>query len=507
MNRNGRKYTQFKGINAYLDIVSKNEKLEQLGEIVLSSPSIFNEIKTYLHEIKIDKEWIEKIEFYLPFISAAINEGRRFILNTGETKDIEKIKRVTKDSIVDLAKHSNNIRTINEVTREVEPRKLYIIEKNDDFGLYENRFLVYLILMLNSFVQIRMDKINEARSLVEIETKLNNNVIFFKDSISYSINVSDIRHTNDKIDDNDANKDLLNRLNAIASTIEQFMKSELISIVAKLPLLQEPIQKNNVLKNDPNFVKCYELYEYLKNYTKDGIEINKKELLNTNLSEYYSSILKFIPLMITFLSYSESKNLFPLLKEEYVKEQEEIKANKEELLQKKISEVFNSNGIDKRLICETLIELENKIKEREELINKNKLDFDNKYNDLKTSSRSEIEGLKFEVETYKNKYEKDTATLKEEIETVKKEKDEEIALLNAKISELKGVNRALNIRINPDFEKDLNDVTYFNSLEEDFNAFTIYFKNKWKNVKKVIKKDEKKKIRELLKKKEKLNGK
>ena len=278
MNRSGIKYNQYKGLKQYLSVVIKNPKLEQLGDLVKNSPSLFNEINTFENSIKIESDWIEKIEFYLPFISSAILEGRRFILNTGETVDIEKIKRVSKDSIVDLAKHSNNIRKFNEVNQDVEPRKLLIVEKNDDFGLYENKFLVYLLLLLKSFVSMRFDKIKEAQSVLEIKTTLKNNVTIFKDSISYDISVDDIRHTDLKVEENDVNKDLINRLNAITSTIEQFFKSDLISIVSKLPLISEPIQKNNVLKNDPNFVKCYELYEYLKNYSKDGFEIEKFDL-------------------------------------------------------------------------------------------------------------------------------------------------------------------------------------------------------------------------------------
>ena len=123
MNRSGRKYNQYKGLKAYLNIVSKSPKLTQFADLMINSPAFNIRVKSYENKIEIDPEWVEKIEFYLPFVSEAILEGRRFILNTGETIDIEKVKRVGKDSVVNLAKNSTNIRKI-DINGDVEPKKL-----------------------------------------------------------------------------------------------------------------------------------------------------------------------------------------------------------------------------------------------------------------------------------------------------------------------------------------------------------------------------------------------
>lgn len=506
MNRSGRKYNQYKGLKKYLEIVSKNQKIEQLGDLVKNSPSLYNEINTFENSIKIESDWIEKIEFYLPFISSAIMEGRRFILNTGETVEIEKIKRVSKDSIVDLAKHSNNIRKINETNQEVEPRKLLIVEKNDDFGLYENRFLVYLLLLLKSFVSIRFDKIKEAQSVLEIQTTLKNNVTIFKDSINYEISIDDIRHSDLKIEENDINKDLINRLNAITSTIEQFFKTDLISIVTKLPPLAEPIQKNNVLKNDPNFVKCYELYEYLKNYTKDGFEIEKREIKLNKLSDSYLTFFKFIPTILTFLSYSESKELFPLLEEEYINETNDIAKLNHEILVNKISEIFSKEDLSKEEIAKIILKLEEELKTKDEQLIKTKEEDLIILNDVKKDLNRKIETLTYNYEDLSTRHEEETNRLNNQIIKLKDEKEELKKEYENKINELKAINRALNIRINPEFEKEFSDELYFNELEKDFDVFTEYFKNKWKEVRKTIKKEKKREIRELLKKKEKING-
>ena len=163
MNRNGKKYNQYKGIKKYKEIVSIQDELETNSSNLISSNDFKNEINFLSNEVDIKEDWISKIEFYLPYLSAAISENRRFILNEGETLDIEKVRKVSKDSVYDLARHADKIRKINE-DNEVEPKKLYIIEKNDDYSLYENRFLVFLLNMLKSFVSVRFDRIKDAQS-------------------------------------------------------------------------------------------------------------------------------------------------------------------------------------------------------------------------------------------------------------------------------------------------------------------------------------------------------
>ena len=55
-------------------------------------------------ECDIDEEWIVAIERGLHYIAKAIKEDRQFIRNEGEVLPIEKIRRVSKDSIIGRAR-------------------------------------------------------------------------------------------------------------------------------------------------------------------------------------------------------------------------------------------------------------------------------------------------------------------------------------------------------------------------------------------------------------------
>ena len=104
MNRNSKKYAQYKAFNAYLEKVKNNEDLSLIVDSLVSSNNFKNEITYSKNNIEINEDWIEKIEFYLPFLVNAVSQGRRFILNEGEVQDIEKVRKVSKDSIYDLSK-------------------------------------------------------------------------------------------------------------------------------------------------------------------------------------------------------------------------------------------------------------------------------------------------------------------------------------------------------------------------------------------------------------------
>ena len=47
----------------------------------------------------IDNEWVKKIEEGLEFVEKAVQEERQFIRVNGEVVHIEKVKRISKDSV------------------------------------------------------------------------------------------------------------------------------------------------------------------------------------------------------------------------------------------------------------------------------------------------------------------------------------------------------------------------------------------------------------------------
>ena len=61
------------------------------------------------HICTIETDWVDAIEEGLEHVDKAIREDRQFIRSNGEVLDIEKVKHVSKESIVHLAQHSSFI--------------------------------------------------------------------------------------------------------------------------------------------------------------------------------------------------------------------------------------------------------------------------------------------------------------------------------------------------------------------------------------------------------------
>ena len=84
----------------------------------------------------VENDWIEAIEEGLVFIEKAIKEERQFIRSEGEVIPIEKVKRVSKDSVEHLARHSNYFTREQKEGEDMIPDQLYTVERlTKDFYL------------------------------------------------------------------------------------------------------------------------------------------------------------------------------------------------------------------------------------------------------------------------------------------------------------------------------------------------------------------------------------
>ena len=113
---------------------------------------------------KINEDWVKAIEEGLEFVEKAVAEERQFIRTNGEVVPIEKVKKVSKDSVEHLAKHSEMITHVPENEGDLlVPDKLYMVEKLSDYAVYENRFLYMMLVYIRDFIEFRLGKIETLR--------------------------------------------------------------------------------------------------------------------------------------------------------------------------------------------------------------------------------------------------------------------------------------------------------------------------------------------------------
>lgn len=331
---------------AFLDYrkVTANER-ECLNwrSVIAASDTANDNITVTRAKCTVDDDWVNAIEDGLEYIERSIKEERQFIRSEGEVVPIEKVRRVSKDSVKHLAKHCNLITDMKD-DGDIVIESLYTVERDSDFAVYENRFLYMLLCYLRDFVTIRYNKILEATNKYDGKLTLNKNVTAPKHTLKYTLTLSEERKDDKYLRDHNPAKIYLERIDLILKTIVSFLSTPLMESVAKVAMIKPPITKTNVLKMDKNFKGAVALYDFIIAYDKPGYTIEQvKNELSPLKSDVADEISESVALS-AFLAYEHGLGIKSDLKERYEAEEErrkvaELSAKKSQLraLSKKLA--------------------------------------------------------------------------------------------------------------------------------------------------------------------------
>lgn len=236
--------------------------------------------------MRIDIEWIDKMEEAVPYIDNIFDSPKRFIVNEEIILDIEKTKKVTIESIKHLAKHTNYISEYKEDEDFIKPSKLLNVLKEETFNTYENRFIYTLVDLMESFIR-RLEKKMEGlrfENFSSLDYKLKTKIR------SEKIDCNVLISTEEKIN-TAGNTD---KIKKIKSHILSWQQSIVYKSLKKegAAKVTHPIKRTNVILKNPNFQIAAKLWDYLYNYTEnlnDNTKNDKKEILIDNS---YKSIIE-----------------------------------------------------------------------------------------------------------------------------------------------------------------------------------------------------------------------
>lgn len=317
----------------------------------------------------VDLTWVDIFEDTIRYIDNIVKNPKKFIINEEEIVKVELAKRVTVESVIHLTQHTNLITDYDPVKGDVKPSKILNINKEESLDTYENRVIFTLIKRMNTFLfehEKDSDIDSYCNDIKSIEYKAN--TIMENEKVNLSL----------KLDSNDSGSiavgtkngiGIKERLKRIDVQMAGLINSELYKALDKLkvPNVNPPVRRTNVILKNPNFIKAMDLWNFLynfdgKNYTitKDNQDymdnsFAKEQFDETFLFNYmilnsitdYSSKLttsKIVELTVskivdTILDNDEEiskKDFDEIIGKEYKKAKENIK-NRDEI----ISNVFN----------------------------------------------------------------------------------------------------------------------------------------------------------------------
>lgn len=539
----------YKVFKEYRDNADKIHEIRNFLDEMHTNCNVIESLECFTSICKIDNDWVDEISKQMPFVANAVMENRQFVRSDGEVLPIEKIRVVGKDSIIDLSKHSNYITRKPEDDGKIIPDKLMMPLKDNDYTVYENRFLYSLLVYLSQFIEIRLNEIMAITGKYEAKTHIVKKQATTNRKFSYDLSIEDVRFNDPHSSQNEESKKAIDIITSCFNDCKMLLMTPLMKEVSKAPLVKPPIVKTNVFRFDHNFKNSLALYEFLTNYTKKGFIVEK---VNNKLSPFQlkvSESFSEITYLSSFLTYIYGNKMDESLKKKYI-ENEKLRTeeeNKKFLIElkrigKNIQEANLSPEEYIRLMEQAQKILEKKVQDKEkeiidvkESVNNRMKELSNEVN-LRVSEEREQLLLKFDKE--KNDYIKNLENRENRLSielnskdelcnakllTMQKRNEESLKLKDDVISKKNEENKELSTKI---IEKDneikkLSDekkqyikeiellkakLTVFNyhetkninethlgmdgfaELELEKEAFDNYYKKVWNQNKKIIKK-------------------
>lgn len=348
----------YRAFKEYRKHTLKNKACVKQRQAIKQSAKGNDLIEIVRNKCIIDETWIQKIEEGLPFVEKAIAEERQFIINEGEVVEIEKIKRVSKESVNHLAKHSDLIKHLPKEGDEITPDKIFMVERLSDYAVYENRFLYMLLCYLRDFIDLRLKKIKEHANAYKSNTEIKRNIQTVDGKIVFEMTCNEERKNDLYSSFNKQTQKLVERIESCQHIVTSLLIKPLMVMVAKAPMIKPPITKTNVLRMNNKFKNAVALYEYISSYNGLGytIEPIKKRFspLSDNMEDEFAELIN----VTNFLSYVHGNELCEQLEEEYEAEELAKKEKEKAKVLERIKELKERVSSGKCSIEEYVVELE-----------------------------------------------------------------------------------------------------------------------------------------------------
>lgn len=446
----------YKAFKNYLSSTSDISEIRSFLDDMHSEGNISENLECFSTICEIDEDWVDAIHRGIPFIADAVLENRQFVRSEGEVVPIEKVKVVGKDTISDLAKHSNYITKDPEDNGgKIIPDKLMMPKKDNDFAIYENRFLYSLLVYLSQFIEIRLNDILAITGKYHATTKIVKKHASKSRNLSFELSFDETRFNDPMASQNNSSSSALDTIKECFNQTKSLLMTPLMKTVSKAPMVKAPIVKTNVFRFDHNFKESLVLFNFLQSYTKKGYTIKdvstKISPFASKMSDHFSSLVY----LTSYLTYVYGNKIEDNLKKRY---EENEKKRKEEEDKRVLSEIRRiGKDIDESgLTTEQYILL---LQKGHQVLERQIYEKDEELENVKKSVSEKIQSLDEE-------FKEDTRQKNEQFDSIVEKKANEVALQSlVKVKEFTHKNEELNSKLNS-LEQQKNQLVLQNEKEK-----------------------------------------
>lgn len=245
------------------------------------------------NEKVIDMDWVIAIEETLPYIQKAIDEQRRFI------KQAENVVRIKK------------------------AKKILTVEREEGFAVYENRVLLTLIHKALMFVDDKYSKMKDVPNDSYNNITMNRHLELNQQKLDFSVNYVNENHESLAKDLDAEDIESLSdfdRIRRIRQGLNECLATPLMKEIAKEPQVIPPLTQTNLLKENPNFKKAVDLWNFLDTYKKQGFELVGEEYNGKMTDENKEDVYLAMEFQHFMMSITTNPALRKMLQEKYEEE-------------------------------------------------------------------------------------------------------------------------------------------------------------------------------------------
>lgn len=292
--------------------IAKEQNTDMFVNAVKSgNTKLFHDIIS--EAVKLDDSWILTIESALFSIEQIVKNPSKFIVDENTVVKVELAKKFNAKSIQYLSSHSQDVLSVTK--DNVVPSKVMTTQMQEDYCIYENRFVFTLINKLKDFVDSRYVDIKGKITANKISNiRMENNFKIGSADITYNMSLSVKDAAKDDVQ-LEKNYELVEKIRNIRKRIQIIKRSEFYEKLKGTKEVHSPIMKTNLITKNIAYSNAYKLWLYISSYTFIGfsVEVERKNLPYDN--DYYEDLSTITALTLRTMVVNDKirKNIFNLI--------------------------------------------------------------------------------------------------------------------------------------------------------------------------------------------------
>lgn len=345
--------------------LEEDRYFQYLFEMIQAGDNTLQQKNRVLHKVA-DEQWLNVVEEGISAIFNIVDKPRRFITTSEEVVPVALAKKITADSVRHLSQNTQYINT--NAAGEIQPTHILNVTTEESYDLYENRFVYHLIQRLFAFVDKRTDVIfwatgDETCNVMSMESKVDDAY----EEISYKVEMT-IKNRQSLVENDEDNMDIFKRIDRVRRLSRTLRTSSFCDLMNGCARVRSPIQRTNLMMKDPDYRKCYQLWQFIESYDEVGYTIEERDTalqfdeeyllqMYTNMITNYTvfkSLLESDPRKMTEIAEEKREPVKP----KFIKEIKEEEVEDRNLPDVEIRRVFVEEVTQAQLDAEAKLEEE-----------------------------------------------------------------------------------------------------------------------------------------------------